>query len=72
MLTIKGLCEEYGINIDNVSVSRSSIRVNIVDIQNAVRIIGFPVKFEYFMGETGKYEFKAVFSKYAVESIEEE
>ena len=72
MLTINGLFENYIINIDNVSANKDSLRVKIVDMQNTVSIRGFPVKFEYFFGETGKYEFKAVFSRYTVKSLEEE
>ena len=69
MLTINGLFENYTVSIDNI---KNSLWVKIIDTQNTVIIRGFPVKFQYFLGETGKHEFKAVFSKYTVESIEEE
>ena len=69
MLTINGLLENYRLYMDNV---KDSLWVKIVDMQNKAIIRGFPVKFEYFFGETGKYEFKAVFSRYTVKSLEEE
>ena len=69
MLTINGLFEKYRVYIDNVN---DSLWLKIVDMQNAVIIRGFPVKFEYFLGETGKHDFKAVFRKYTVKSLEEE
>lgn len=69
MLTINGLFEDYNVTIDNVTSNRDSIWVYIVDIKNTVGIKGHPVNFEYFVGETGKHEFRAVFSKYDVETL---
>lgn len=72
MLTVNGFVHEKTYSICPYLTLSGSIGLEIKDTENEVVIKGEPVNFEYFVGKTGKYEFKAVFSKYTVESIEEE
>jgi hypothetical protein len=68
VITIKGFFEDYKIRTSKEQ--NTQLWLKIEDIKNNVSIQGFPVKFEYFIGETGKYEFMAVFSSYTVNTGE--
>jgi hypothetical protein len=67
MITINGFFEDYTIRTSKEQ--NTQLWVKIKDKKNAVSIQGFPIKFKYFVGETGKYEFMAVFSSYTAAKI---
>ena len=70
MITINGLAENY--DICPHSPLNQGMWLEIIDKNNEVVIKGQPLNFTYFLNETGKYEFKVVFSNFIVENIESE